>query len=139
VRCGGRHKGNLERPARRTSRSAQAWKAAHLIASAGGFGLIVLDLLGLPPAELRGLQRLPWLGLRQAIAHSPATILTLSSQHLTGSAGALALSFRREKPRWRGDSGVSLRLAGLSMRVTILHQRRSIRGQAGACNLEAER
>jgi hypothetical protein len=99
----------------------------------------VLDLLGLPSAELRGLQRSPWFGLRQAIAHSPAAILTLSSQHVTGSVGALTLSLQREKVLWRGSSGVSLRLAGLSMRVLILHQRRGLRGQAGACCLEAAR
>ena len=139
VRCEGRFRQKPERRARRTARSVQAWKAAHLLASAGGFGVIVLDLLGLSGSELRGLQRSPWFGLRQAISHSSTTILTLSPEHVTGSVGALTLSFKREQARWKGSSGVSLRLAGLSTRATILHQRRSIRGQAGSCRLEAER
>jgi hypothetical protein len=138
VRCG-QDKPAIERRSRRTSRAAQVWKAAQLIASAGGFGLIVMDLIGLPPFQLRDLQHFPWVGLRRTIAHGTTAVLVVSSGHVAGSVAAQTLSLEREGARWRGSQGVSLRLEGVSSRATILHQRRGVRGQTTACRLEASR
>ena len=138
VRCGQDNPATERRP-RRTSRAAQVWKAAQLIASAGGFGLIVLDLIGLPPFQLRDLRHFPWAGLRRTIAHGPTAMLVVSSEHVAGSVAAQTLSLRREGARWRGSPGVSLRLEGVSTRAAILHQRRGARGQTAACRLEASR
>jgi hypothetical protein len=78
-------------------------------------------------------------GLRRTIAHGPTAVLVISSGHVVGSVAAQTLSLEREGARWSGSAGVSLRLAGVSTRATILHQRRGVRGQASACHLEASR
>lgn len=138
VRCGAQ-KRSFDWRTRRSARSAQVWKATQLVAAAGGFGLIVLDLIGLPPSQLRDFQNFPWFGLRKTIAESPTAILTLASEHVTGTVASQSLALEREAIGWRGASGVALRLTGLSARAKILHQRRTRFGQATSCRLEAQR
>lgn len=101
--------------------------------------MIVLDLIGLPPSQLRDFQNFPWFGLRKTISESPTAILTLSSDHVTGTVASQSLSLERETVGWRGASGVSLRLTGLSARAKLLHQRRTRFGQVTSCRLEAQR
>ena len=138
VRCGVQQ-GAFDWRRRRSARSAQAWKAAQLVAGAGGFSLIVLDLIGLPPSQLRDFQSFPWFGLRQTIAESSTAILTLSAEHVTGSVASQSLEMERVRIGWRGSSGPSLRLTGLSARARLLHQRRNRFGQETSCRLEAQR
>ncbi|MDA0204810.1 MAG: hypothetical protein O3A53_08305 [Acidobacteria bacterium] len=138
VRCGVQ-KRSFDWRKRRSARSAQAWKATQLAAAAGGFSLIVLDLIGLSLAQLRDLQRFPWFGLRQTIAKSSTTILTLSAEPVTGSVASQSLSLEREQISWRGSVGPALRLTGLSARARLLHQRRNRFGQEVSCRLEAQR
>ena len=138
VRCGVQQ-GAFDWRRRRSARSAQAWKAAQLVAGAGGFSLIVLDLIGLPPSQLRDFQSFPWFGLRQTIAESPTAILTLSAEHVTGSVASQSLEMERVRIGWRGSAGPALRLTGLSARARLLHQRRNRFGQETSCRLEAQR
>ncbi len=138
VRCGAQ-KRSFDWRSRRSARSAQVWKATQLVAASGGFGLIVLDLIGLPLSQLRDFQNFPWFGLRKTIAESPTAILTLSPEHVAGTVASQALVLERENVGWRGGSGVSLRLTGLSTRAQLLHRRRSRFGQAVSCRLEAQR
>lgn len=138
VRCGVQQR-SFDWRTRRSSRSAQVWKATQLAAAAGGFSLIVLDLIGLPLSQLRDFQRFPWFGLRQTIAESSTAILTLSAEPVTGSVASQSLALEREQIGWRGSFGVALRLTGLSARARLLHQRRNRFGQEVSCRLEAQR
>ena len=138
VRCGSRSHSPGQRSGH-AAHTAQIWKAANLVAAAGGFGLIVMDLIGLPPRQLRELQRSPWFGLRQTIAGGPAAVFVLAAEHVAGSVAAQTLSLRREKTRWRGQSGVSLHLAGVSVQATVLHQRRVRERKNISCPLEIRR
>lgn len=135
VRCG------LSQPlgARPTTRASRTWQATNLVAAAGGFGLVVIDLIGLSRKQLRTLQSSPWFGLRQSIAHSSTALLVLTPEHISGSIAAQTLSLERRRPHWRGHSDVSLRLAGMSFAAAVRHQRR-LPGRAHAsCLLEAPR
>lgn len=102
-----------------------AWQAVNLVASAGGFGVIVLDLGGLTKRRLREWQSRQWLRLRRAIEHSPTALVILSSEHLASSVSALVLEFSREKTRWQGMPGVSLLLEGMAAQVRIMQQRKN--------------
>jgi len=145
VRCAGDvHKEQSFRRARglrcKEARVDKAWKAANLIASARGFGLIVIDLHGLPPHRLREWQRYPWTRLRRTVAESPTTILTLASEHVTASVAARTLALERRQVHWKGRPGVSLLLGGVSIQATLRHQRRRPGGKGEAsCSFEAVR
>jgi hypothetical protein len=110
-----------------------------LVAAAGGFSLVVLDLIGLPLSQLRDFQHFPWFGLRQTIAGSSTAILTLSAEHVTGSVASQSLELERVQVGWRGSAGPGLRLTGLSARARLLHQRRNRFGQETSCRLEVQR
>jgi hypothetical protein len=138
VRCGVQQRA-FDWRRRRSARSAQAWKAAQLVAAAGGFSLVVLDLIGLPLSQLRDFQHFPWFGLRQTIAGSSTAILTLSAEHVTGSVASQSLELERVQVGWRGSAGPGLRLTGLSARARLLHQRRNRFGQETSCRLEVQR
>lgn len=101
------------------------WKAVNLVASAGGFGLIVLDLGGLVKYRLRAWQSRQWLRLRRAIENSPTSLVILASEHLASTVSALVLEVARERTRWEGTPGVSLWLQGVSSKVRIAQQRRN--------------
>jgi hypothetical protein len=114
-----------------------AWQAVNLVASAGGFGVIILDLGGVTKRKLREWQSRQWLRLRRAIEHSPTALVLLASEHLTSSVSALVLELSREKTRWEGTPGVSLLLEGVAAQVRIGQQRKSAgREKPQDCRLE---
>jgi hypothetical protein len=114
-----------------------AWQAVNLVASAGGFGVIVLDLGGVTKRKLREWQSRQWLRLRRAIEHSPTALCVLASEHLAASVSALVIEIAREKTRWEGTPGVSLWLSGISAKVRVTHQRKTANRDAAetTCSL----
>jgi recombination protein RecA len=121
------------RPSRKNN---PAWQAVNLVASAGGFGVIVLDLGGVKKHMLREWQSRQWLRLRRAIEHSPTALILLASHHLASTVSALVLEFAREKTRWVGAPGISLLLEGTATRIRIGQQRKSTKVRAQDCRLE---
>jgi len=115
-----------------------AWQAVNLVAAAGGFGVIVLDLGGVTKRKLREWQSRQWLRLRRAIEHGPTALAILTSEHLASSVSALVLEIAREKTRWEGVPGVSLLLEGMATQVRIEQQRKgaSTGKPAQECRLE---
>jgi hypothetical protein len=83
----------------------QAWQAANLIASAGGFGVIVIDLGGLSTRKLGVWQRRPWIRLKQALEHTSTALVVLVDRHLAGAAAGVVLELRREQTEWDGLLG----------------------------------
>lgn len=144
VRCAGdgdkQHGFQRVRGFRKEARVDKAWKAANLVAAARGFGLIVIDLHGLPPRRLREWQRYPWTRLRRTVVESPTTILTLASEHVTASVASRTLALERRQVHWEGRPGVSLLLGGVSIQAILRYQRRRPGGQGEAsCYIEAVR
>jgi hypothetical protein len=126
IRCHGAKIQNEPRyePLLKQTRVDQTWQALNLVASAGGFGVIVLDAGGLPRRKLRQWQSYQWLRPRRAIEHSPTALLLMSEEHLAGSASTLVLELSREKTYWKGVPGVSLLLDGISTSIRLAQQRR---------------
>ncbi len=89
-----------EKPPRRLrnaiySRIEQALKAADLLLSGGGFGLVALDLADLPPEAARRVPLASWFRFRRAVEDTPAVLLLLAQQPLTQSCASLVLKLRQ--------------------------------------------
>ena len=102
----------------------QPWRAVNLVADAGGFGVVVLDLGGLSRRGLRAWQSRPWMRLLHLIRGSSTALIVLTAQHLVSSVSGLVLELSRQKTHWTGGAGVSLLLNGISIRVRVVRQRR---------------
>jgi recombination protein RecA len=118
-------------PLIKQTRVDQTWQAMNLVASAGGFGVIVLDLGGLPRRKLRQWQGYQWLRPRRTIEHGSTVLLVMAGEHLAASASALVLELTRAKTHWSGTPGISLLLDGISTSIRLVRQRRGAMG-AGA-------
>lgn len=83
----------------------RALKAADLLAQAGGFEVIVLDLA---PVSWRPATRVPriaqasWFRLQRAVKDTPSVLVALTAERLSGSAATLVLAMERGQVRW-GD------------------------------------
>lgn len=101
VRCGSDGRGQ-RRPGACADGVDDAWQAANLVAAAGGFGIVAIDLGGLAERHLAAWQRKPWLRLRHAVERTPTALIVLSPQCLTGSVADTVLELRRESTVWDG-------------------------------------
>lgn len=117
VRCG--DPGTLRRDpgARSLSPADEAWSATNLVVSAGGFGLIAVDLGGLSDRQLGDWQRRTWTRLRQAVEGTPAALVVLAAKHVAGSVADVVLELRRERTEWDGLLG------GIGIRAEIVRDR----------------
>jgi hypothetical protein len=78
----------------------QAIQAAGLVLEGGGFGLVVLDLGGVP---LRALHRLPlsfWFRFRLSIERTPTLLLVLTPEACARSCAQLCLRLRLREASW---------------------------------------
>ncbi len=79
-------------------------KAADILARAGGFGVVVLDL------ETQGrevnpgsVQKIPfhcWFRLKRTVQGTPTILLILGNEATAGSAASVVISLRRRKAQW---------------------------------------
>lgn len=81
-----------------------ALKAADIVARAGIFGVVVLDLAPLHPEEARevsaGIPFSAWQRLKGAARETGAMLLIASRKPLSGSASSLGLNLRFQKSHW---------------------------------------
>lgn len=109
----------------------EAWDAVNLVVAAGGFGLIVLDLLGTAsPRQLREWQARPWLKLQRSIENTSTTLAVLSpwqtalqQSGLCAQVPVARLELLRKETLWCGQDGVSLALCGLESVARMAYQR----------------
>jgi hypothetical protein len=90
-------------------------KCTELIAGAGGFGLVVLDL-GLP-----GIRRLPphvWLRLGGVARRAGTALAVLARQRVAGSSAALSVALTPERVRWERNL-----FEGLAARAVLARNR----------------
>ena len=102
----------------------QAWQAVNLVAAAGGFGPIVLDLGGLSHRKLRPWRNRPWRRLLRVMEDSATALVVISTQHLASTVSGLVLELSREKTDWTENQGFSFLLNGITSKGRIVHQRR---------------
>jgi recombination protein RecA len=88
VRCGG----NAE----------HALKATDLVVQAGGFGMVVLDLDGVPALDARRISLASWFRLRQAAEKTNTALVVIEQELNAGSCSTLQIETRRADVRFQG-------------------------------------
>ncbi len=99
-------------------------KAADILAGAGGFGVVVLDL------ETQGrkvnsgaLQKIPfhcWFRLKRTVQGTPTILLILGNETTAGSAASVVISLRRRKAQWCQSRRHTCLLRGICNEVELL-------------------
>jgi hypothetical protein len=90
----------------------QALRAADLVLQAGGFGLVALDLGDVPPAAARRVPLTSWFRFRRAVEETPAALLLLTQEALTGTCAALTLQLEATAPTASPELPAHARLLG---------------------------
>ncbi len=102
-------------------------KCTELILSAGGFGLVVLDL------DISGTSALPlqvWARLQRGAKRAGTALVLLAPHRVAGSFAALSIALTVQRPRW--DRGL---FEGLASRAQLVRDK--ISGQRSAVSLTA--
>lgn len=100
----------------------RAITAAHLVAQAGGFGVIALDLCDIPAFVLRQVPTSTWLRLQRAVEGRETMLVVLGASPITRSAGGVSLRVQG-RPRWEGESARSCRLAHMECAMRVVSAR----------------
>ncbi len=87
VRCGG----NVE----------HALKAADMLAQAGGFGLVAVDLGDTPLNATRRIPLAAWFRLRHGVENTKTALVSIGQQVNAHSCSALKIELRRDRVLWR--------------------------------------
>lgn len=106
-------------------------KCAELILSAGGFGLVVLDLC---LHEMRGLPLHVWPRLARAARQADTTLTILAPRCVAGSFAAVRLTLRLQRAKW--GSGPWRMFEGLATGVVVARNRAGTPGRRGVLSVE---
>lgn len=100
----------------------RAITATHLVAHAGGFGLVALDLCDIPAFVLRQVPASTWLRLHRAVEGRETALVMLGAEPITRSGGGVSVRVQG-RPRWEGESARSYRLAGMDCALRVVSSR----------------
>jgi hypothetical protein len=89
VRCGG----NVE----------SAFKAADMLAHAGGFGLVAIDLGDSPEKTVHRVPLAIWFRLRHAVENTRTAVIVLARQINARSCSALKIEMSHSRALWKGQ------------------------------------
>lgn len=78
----------------------QAFRATDLLIQGGGFGLIALDLSGLPPETVRQVPLNVWFRFRRAVEDTPAILMVLEQESNAKTCASLVLELGAERAHW---------------------------------------
>ena len=79
-----------------------ALKSTDLLIQAGGFGLVVFDLAGIPNAVTRRIPLASWFRLRHAAERMGAALVAIEQEINARSCSALQLEMSPALPVWKG-------------------------------------
>jgi recA bacterial DNA recombination protein len=97
--------------------AAKALKAADLLTTGGGFGLIAVDLGDTPPATARRIPLNSWFRLRRAVEHTPTALVALGLEPNAKTCASLVMECSRQGAAWSGAQRISRTLDGMSIQV----------------------
>jgi hypothetical protein len=104
----------------------RALKATALVLSAGGFGLVALDLADVPVQALERLPFTTWLRLQRLVEGRRTACVIVASEAVGRSAGGVSLKMEPAGDaglRWQGTDDRSRLLAGVEARGRIVRAR----------------
>jgi hypothetical protein len=110
-------------------RLEQVLKAADLILQSGGFGLIVLDLTGIPERFVRRIPLTSWFRFQRAVEHTKSALVVLSEAPCAQTCATLGLQMGKQPP------GVNRRRSGKPEHAEIL-ERMSVQMEVTRSRLE---
>ena len=93
----------------------QVLKATDLILQSGGFGLVALDLAGIPEKFVRRISLASWFRFQRTVEHSKTALLVLSEFPCAQTCAALAMKLSNKR------SAVSHSLSGKLTHAEIMH------------------
>jgi hypothetical protein len=79
-----------------------AFMAADYLVQAKGFGMIWLDLIGLPQKKLRMVPRTYWYRYRNRIKATPTLFIVTAEDPVAGTASQQSLALERKATTWSG-------------------------------------
>jgi hypothetical protein len=91
----------------------KALKATDLVVQAGGFGVVALDLTGIPSRDARRISLASWFRLRHAVEKTPTALMLLADQRYTASCSTLQIESRSTQFQMVGDLFRGLRVQAL--------------------------
>ena len=87
----------------RCRNAEQALKAADLLVHSGGWGVITMDLTGIPSPMVRRIPMSWWYRFRRAVEHTPTAFLVLETEPYVKNCAAMTLEFPAAPPVWSGE------------------------------------
>lgn len=97
--------------------------AMNLILQAGGFGIVALDLVDVPPRVVRQVPYTTWIRLARAIEGSQTVALVVGAERTARSPGGVTISLDPPAGRWSGQSDRSRLLHGVDVRPRVVAAR----------------
>ena len=96
----------------------QALKAADLLVHSGGWGVIALDLTGIPSGIVRKVPMSWWYRFRRAVEHTPTSFLVIETEPYVKNCAVMTLEFPAAPAVWSGEHRDFRVLRGADIRVT---------------------
>jgi hypothetical protein len=78
----------------------QALRSVDLLVHGGGFGLVAIDLIGVPARQVRQIPLSFWFRLRRTVENTSTILLVLSRESNAKTCASLVLRMKRESARW---------------------------------------
>jgi hypothetical protein len=91
-----------------------ALKATDLVVQAGGFGMVVLDLEGVPARQARRISLASWFRLRHTVEKTNTALVVVEQELNAGSCSTLQIETRRADLRFQGAL-----LRGMDVEATL--------------------
>ena len=88
---------------RSANNAEHALKAADLLVQAGGFGIVAIDLAGIPARDARRISLASWFRLRNAVEKTPAALVVLGEELNAHSCSTLQVQTRSAGYRMQGN------------------------------------
>lgn len=92
-------------------------RCADLLLHASGWGMVILDVAGLPGQSLRRLPLSWWYRFRQAVETSSTALLVIADEPVARASATVALTLNRAAPNWTGRHPAFRLLEGTRVRV----------------------
>ncbi|MEW5978698.1 MAG: ATPase domain-containing protein [Acidobacteriota bacterium] len=115
-------------PASPWERLAQALKVMDLLLQGGGFGLVVVDMAGLPVDKVQRIPLAWWFRFRTAVENTSTALLCLTRTPCTNTSASLLLRCERHQEVWTAVSKAKsgnhqATLERLKLRVKVVRDR----------------
>ena len=145
VRCGSPAMSQKRRPAaslreweqrRMEDPVEQTLRAADLLLQSKGFGMVVLDLAGVPVKMARRIPLTTWFRFRRAVENTPTILLVIGLQPCAESCASLSLRLKNSRQKKVLSSQFSVAASQSTLSRAVSHQLSAI-SQMGRARLQS--